>query len=159
MGNLDQLRRDLDDEQLVVMEAIEPLENELASLADQGKAEEDEIEWARDELGRAEAEIDQEIAHLREKRKEMVATIPNALIADYERLRSRLGGVGVRARRRGDVRRLPPDDLGDRARPPPPRQRRRGHPLRTVRENPRLVNLAATGGEISEGFGDERPSA
>jgi uncharacterized protein len=95
MGNLDHLRRDLDDEQLVIMEAIEPLEAELASLADTHSAEQAEIEGAKRSLAVAEAEIDGEIAQLRERRNGLAASVPAALLADYERLRARLGGVGI----------------------------------------------------------------
>jgi uncharacterized protein len=95
MGNLDRLRHDLDDEQLVVMEAIEPLESELASLADARKIEDAEIARVRGELSAAESEIDGEIAQHRSRRDAIAVTIPDALRADYERLRARLGGVGV----------------------------------------------------------------
>jgi uncharacterized protein len=95
IGNLDRLRRDLDDEQLIVMEAIEPLETELASLADARKAVESEILRMRAELALAESEIDKEIATHRAARETIATTIPDDLLADYERLRRHLGGVGV----------------------------------------------------------------
>jgi uncharacterized protein len=95
MGNLDRLRRDLDDEQILVMEAIEPLETELSSLADVRKAEDSEIVRLGEAIATAEREIDAEIAIHRSKRDEIAQTIPEALLADYERLRTRLGGVGA----------------------------------------------------------------
>jgi uncharacterized protein len=95
MGNLERLRRELDDEQLVVMEAIEPLEAELALLADSRDVEESGILRVRTELARAENEIDSEIAEHRSRREAIAATIPDDLSADYERLRKRLEGVGV----------------------------------------------------------------
>ncbi len=95
MGNLDRLRRDLDDEQILVMEAIEPLEIELSSLADDRKTEDAGIARVQDELSIEESEIDAEIAEHRTRREEIAETIPGALRADYERLRARLGGVGV----------------------------------------------------------------
>lgn len=95
MGNLDRLRRDLDDEQLVIMEAIEPLEAELSALADARSAENDEIATASQALSVAEAEIDGELTEVRERRAELAARIPDVLLGDYERLRARLGGVGI----------------------------------------------------------------
>jgi uncharacterized protein len=95
IGNLDRLRRDLDDEQLVVMEAIEPIENELATLADRRKAEQEEISRLSDELMTAESEIDEQIALHRHRRDALAATIPDGLRGEYERLRTRQGGVGV----------------------------------------------------------------
>lgn len=95
MGNLDHLRRDLDDEQILVMEAIEPLETELSSLADSRSSEGAAVARIRDQLSVAESEIDAEIASHRLRRDEVAATIPDVLRADYERLRARLGGVGA----------------------------------------------------------------
>lgn len=95
MGNLDRLRRDLDDEQLVVMEAIEPLESELGSLADARKFEVAGVSRLKAELAAVEEEIDAQIAQHRVDRAALAALVSQALLADYERLRARLGGVGV----------------------------------------------------------------
>lgn len=95
MGNLDRFRHDLDDEQLIVMEAIEPLEKQLAQLADAHKLEESAISRLREALGAAESEIDGQIAERRAARGAIAATVPDALLSEYARLRARLGGVGA----------------------------------------------------------------
>ncbi|HVA73032.1 MAG TPA: C4-type zinc ribbon domain-containing protein [Acidimicrobiales bacterium] len=85
----------IEDRLLAVLEEREPLddqvtvhESELARL----RAEGDGIGRA---LAAAEEQVDSEIAELDRRREETAARVPESLSAQYERLRSRLGGVAV----------------------------------------------------------------
>ena len=91
----------IEDQLLEVMEEREPVdalagrhESELAVI-------EAEREAAAAALAAAEAAIDAEIAELERQRAEAETRAPAALLPQYERLRSRLGGVAV-ARLVGD---------------------------------------------------------
>jgi len=85
----------LEDELLEVMEAADGLD---ARLADLDRLDVElagrEAELAA-EVGRAEAEIDAEVAALAAERAELAAGLPAELLATYERIRTRLGGVGA----------------------------------------------------------------
>ena len=95
MGALDKRRRDLDDEQLIVMEAIEPLEAELGRIADERRGIESEADAVRVELAAAESMIDAELAEIAERRRAIAEQVPAPLLVEYERLRRRLDGVAV----------------------------------------------------------------
>ena len=95
MGALDRRRHDLDDEQLILMESIEPLETELSRLADERAALEAQAERAREALHESERAIDAELKASLERRSKLVAGVPGPLVTEYERLRARLGGVAV----------------------------------------------------------------
>ncbi|MDQ2726948.1 MAG: C4-type zinc ribbon domain-containing protein [Actinomycetota bacterium] len=86
---------DLEDRVLVVLDEREPHDRRVGALA----AERVAAEARRDELAvtiaGAEAGIDAEIAALDDQRATLVPDVPADLLATYERLRSRLGGVGV----------------------------------------------------------------
>ncbi len=91
----------LEDEVLAVLDEREPVDAEVATLeADDARlaAEEDA---ARAELAGAEAEVGAELDGLRRQREEAASGLPADLLATYERLRARLGGVGA-ARLVGD---------------------------------------------------------
>jgi uncharacterized protein len=87
----------LEDEALEKMEAAEGLESRLAKLVtEQQRIEADRQATAarRDE---AFAEIDAEIDGRRGKRAALVPTLPEPLLALYERIRASSGGVGAAA--------------------------------------------------------------
>ena len=86
---------ELDDEQLVVMEAIEELEVELNRLAGERAVLAGEIASVCAALGSAEAAVDTELATIAIRRADLVAEVPTELLDEYERLRVRLDGVGV----------------------------------------------------------------
>ena len=126
MGTLGRRRGELDDEQLVVMEAIEELEAELGPLAAERAALMSEITAVRAALGTAEAEIDTELATIAIRRADATAAVPTALLDEYERLRARLDGVGAARLANGTcdgchlsasaaeldhIRRAPPDEV------------------------------------------------
>ncbi len=92
---------DLEDVELEVMERLEAHETALAGLAqahDELIAQRVELEAERDA---AIAELDAEAAQVTAQRAEAVAPIDEKLVALYERLRGRLGGVAVARLRRG----------------------------------------------------------
>ncbi len=93
--NLEARRSDLEDRVLAVLDEREPHDLRLAALA----AERAEAEGRRAELAvtiaDAEAEIDAELAALGDQRVALASEPPADLLATYERIRSRLGGVGV----------------------------------------------------------------
>jgi hypothetical protein len=85
----------LEDAVLELLEASEPLDARAAelsgSLASLAAARAD----ATARLAEAEQAIDAETARVGSPRSETAARVPEALLATYERLRGRLGGVGV----------------------------------------------------------------
>ena len=92
---------ELEDRELEVMEALEPLDAQLAADA----AERAELEAAagghRAVLAEQEQEIDQQIAQERAARDAAAAQVPPDLLRRYEGLRTKLGGTGA-ARLVGD---------------------------------------------------------
>jgi uncharacterized protein len=88
-------RRELEDEELEVMEQQESLERELAPV----RAELDELDerWSSvsANLARAQTEIDAELEKREAARRSQAAQLPSELSALYERLRERLGGTGA----------------------------------------------------------------
>lgn len=85
----------LEDAALEVLEALEPLDAQAA----EAQAGLDRLARERAEaasrLAEVEADIDSEAAEVAARRKEAAARVPESLLATYERLRTRLGGVGV----------------------------------------------------------------
>ncbi len=88
-------RAALESLELAVLEQGEPLEAELARIAAARVPLEAELEIARSALAAAEAEVDAEAAGSLARRRELAEAVPPDLLAEYERLRTRLGGVGV----------------------------------------------------------------
>jgi predicted nucleic acid-binding Zn-ribbon protein len=92
---------ELEDRELEVMEALEPLDEQLAAAA----AEVGELEQAatrhRAALADEERVIDGEIAAQEAARREAAADVPPELLERYEKLRAKLGGTGA-ARLVGD---------------------------------------------------------
>jgi hypothetical protein len=86
---------DLEDRVLAILDEREPHDGRLAVLA----AERSDALARRQELAvaiaDAEAEIDAEIAALVDQRSALAPEVPADLLATYEQIRSRLGGVGV----------------------------------------------------------------
>jgi predicted nucleic acid-binding Zn-ribbon protein len=77
------------------MEQIEPLDAELAesdAVLATVVAERAEVEAA---LAAGEALVDAELAEVTGARADLVAQVPEGLLAEYERLRPSMGGVAV----------------------------------------------------------------
>jgi uncharacterized protein len=94
-ASLSRQRRELEDQELEVMEALEPLDVELDALEDGVAAAEEELGLAREQLALAEASLDAETSQVRARRAELATRLPPDLSSSYERLRQRHGGVGV----------------------------------------------------------------
>ncbi len=95
LESLKRRRLQLEDQVLELMEQIEPLDDGLsandamlAALA----TEKTELEAA---LAAGEAEIDGELEQVQGARADLVAQVPDELLAEYERLRPAMGGVAV----------------------------------------------------------------
>ena len=95
---LDHLRersQALEDEAFAILSEREDLEAELAGLAEQLAAAVDAVRAARGALAGVEASVDGELAAAQRRRDELVASVPADLVALYERIRAKLGGVGA----------------------------------------------------------------
>jgi predicted nucleic acid-binding Zn-ribbon protein len=92
---LEKRRSDLEDEEIEVMEELEPIDNEMAAIearrTDLIAAGAKQMEL----LGHGEREIDAEVAQQAALRAPLVADVPEKLENEYERLREKFGGVGV----------------------------------------------------------------
>jgi len=86
---------DLEDSDLEVMEALEPLEARLVELQDKWAALDAERTQLGASLAAAEVAVDAELSVATASRAEAVTIVPAELLATYERLRERLGGIGV----------------------------------------------------------------
>jgi len=77
------------------MEAIEPLDAELADLSGQERAATDRADLLRVDVARAEEAVEAGLGREQEARDDAVAGVADDLIDRYEKLRARLGGVAV----------------------------------------------------------------
>jgi predicted nucleic acid-binding Zn-ribbon protein len=93
--SLDHQRRAYEDRELEIMEELEPVEAELASLASELEAVTAEQASAASQLAEAEASIAAERAEVVAERAPLAAGLPADLSATYERLRAKLGGIGA----------------------------------------------------------------
>jgi predicted nucleic acid-binding Zn-ribbon protein len=94
----DHLRRrvsDVEDAILGLMEEADPLGRQAEADGAQRQSLSEEIEQSAASLGAAESVLDGEIGALEERRRQAAAAVPAPLLATYERLRARLGGVAV----------------------------------------------------------------
>jgi len=94
-ASLARQRREIEDQELEVMEALEPLDEELDALEESASAAAEELALAREQLAMAEAAIDAETTAVRTTREQLAAQLTSELAASYERLRAKLGGVGA----------------------------------------------------------------
>jgi predicted nucleic acid-binding Zn-ribbon protein len=86
---------ELEDAELEVMVALEPLDAERGALEAERAALEAEAARLRAALTGAEAEIDAELSKQRAARAEAADDVPEDLLRRYESLRARLGGTGA----------------------------------------------------------------
>ena len=94
-ASLARQRREIDDQELEVMEALEPLDQELVALEEAMSSFAEELALAREQLALGEAAIDDELATIRVARDQLAKQIVPELAASYERLRAKLGGIGA----------------------------------------------------------------
>jgi predicted nucleic acid-binding Zn-ribbon protein len=90
-----QRKSELEDEELGAMEALEPIDAELSRIGDEDRVLAEELAQNAEELRSAVAELDMELEALREARPLLVENLPSPLFDEYERLRTRLGGIGA----------------------------------------------------------------
>ncbi|HTZ10189.1 MAG TPA: C4-type zinc ribbon domain-containing protein [Acidimicrobiales bacterium] len=86
---------DLEDRELELMEALEPVDGELQEADVARDALETRATSLRAAIAAAEATLDAEIAQESTARAEVARGVPPDLLARYDRLRSRLGGTGA----------------------------------------------------------------
>jgi uncharacterized protein len=94
-ASLARQRREIDDQELEVMEALEPLDQELVALEEAMSSFAEELALAREQLALGEAAIDDEMATIRVARDQLAKQIAPELGTSYERLRAKLGGIGA----------------------------------------------------------------
>jgi hypothetical protein len=88
-------QRETEDRQLATMERREPLEGEVARVAEAIERAEAAVVTAHDALTAGEAEIDREADGERVVREELAAGIEAGLLANYEQRRAKAKGVGA----------------------------------------------------------------
>ena len=93
--SLKRRRSDLEDIELELMVQLEPLDAELADIAGRQAELSGRMDAARIELAQAESDIDRDLATAVAGREGSAAGMPDDLMATYERLRQRLGGIGA----------------------------------------------------------------
>jgi predicted nucleic acid-binding Zn-ribbon protein len=87
--------RSVEDHLLEVMEEAEPVNADMAQLEGGRAAAVERRAGAVAELAEAEAAIDAELGDVGQQRDKAAAVVPDELLATYERLRSKLDGIGV----------------------------------------------------------------
>jgi hypothetical protein len=95
---IDSLKRrksTLEDSELEVMEALDPVVARVASLEERWVALDTEASTLRAAIADAEVEVDSELETVLKERVEAAADVTPDLLATYERLRQRLGGIGA----------------------------------------------------------------
>ncbi len=85
----------LEDQELEVMERIEPLEADLAQLTGQQAALDEQAAGLRAGIAEDEVAIDEQLAAVRAERDALVAGVEPELLAEYEQVRKQSGGVAI----------------------------------------------------------------
>jgi hypothetical protein len=93
--SLQRRKGQLEDQELELMEKAEPLDAALAELATSRNALDSDAITLSAAIAEAEATIDAELADVVAQRTAAVELVPSELLAEYGRLRSALGGIGV----------------------------------------------------------------
>lgn len=85
----------LEDDELEVMEATEPVDAERAGLVARRDGHDEQARALQVELAEAEAAIEAELAGVREQREIAAKAVPDDLWPEYDRLRASLGGIAI----------------------------------------------------------------
>lgn len=85
----------LEDQELELMEQIEPLDAELAQLAAERDGLDNQASGLRAGIAEDEVAIDTELASVRAERDALVSTVEPELLAEYEQLRPHSGGIAI----------------------------------------------------------------
>jgi predicted nucleic acid-binding Zn-ribbon protein len=86
---------ELEDRELEVMEALEPLDAELTTAEIERVALEEEATRLRDAIALSEASLGAELAVQSSERDGAASGVPQELLTRYEQLRKKLGGTGA----------------------------------------------------------------
>ncbi|HEY2429301.1 MAG TPA: C4-type zinc ribbon domain-containing protein [Acidimicrobiales bacterium] len=95
LGALKRRQGTQEDAELEIMEALEPIEERLAALHDRWTVLDHERTELEAAVAAAEAVIDADLTATTAARADAAAAVAPELLATYERLRQRLGGVGA----------------------------------------------------------------
>ncbi len=95
IASLNRRRNSLEDDILVQMELAEPLDEQLAESGARKTALDAQLHEVTERLRAAELVIDTEASSVQAERDELAVQIEPAVLAQYEELRRRLGGVAV----------------------------------------------------------------
>lgn len=85
----------LEDELLGIMELLEPVATEVARLDAAREEAATRADQLRADITAAVAAVDQELADVGSSRQALASSVPPDLLAQYERIRARAGGVGI----------------------------------------------------------------
>jgi predicted nucleic acid-binding Zn-ribbon protein len=86
---------ELEDRELEIMEASEPLDAELGAAQSERVALEERARNLREAIVLSESSLDAELAAQVAERDEVASRVPQELLARYEQLRKKLGGTGA----------------------------------------------------------------
>ena len=104
IASLKRRQSDLEDKALEVIEAIEPLDAELAAAAQRKGSLDAELADLAQRIAAAEAEIDADLVARRAERDALAAELGAAVVQPYDALRARMGGVAVAKLEAGSCR-------------------------------------------------------
>jgi uncharacterized protein len=85
----------LEDDELEIMELIEPVDAERSELSGQRDQLDADAQRLRAELAESESELAAELGEVRAEREAAAKSVPDELWDEYDELRSRLGGVAI----------------------------------------------------------------
>ena len=85
----------LEDDELEIMELVEPVDAERAQLTGERERLDAEGARLRTALSDAESELAAELAAVQAERDAAAAEVPDELWPEYDKLRARFGGVGI----------------------------------------------------------------
>jgi predicted nucleic acid-binding Zn-ribbon protein len=95
IGSLKRRISHLEDQELELMEQMEPLDADLARLAAERSGIDDRAAALRAEIAEQEVAIDAELEGVRGERAALVAEVDADLLATYDQLRPRSGGIAI----------------------------------------------------------------
>lgn len=85
----------LEDQELELMEQIEPLDAELSRSAAEGAELDDRGAALRAQIAEEEVSIEAELERVRAERAELAGTVEPELLAEYDTLRPQSGGIAI----------------------------------------------------------------
>ena len=85
----------LEDQELELMEQIEPLDQQLAVFGTARGDLDAKASALRAQIAEEEVAIDAELAQVQAERGTLVAAVDESLLTEYDDLRKRLGGIGI----------------------------------------------------------------